>query len=82
MVYHQNGLPPVGVRLDEFRIRRIVEFWNYLRACDETGETSWETLEPLERAVTECLSRDPPDIDAADSLTAKAFFLIVGQGDL
>ena len=60
----------------------IVDFWNRLRVCDETGKTSWEVLEPLEREVTECLSSSPRDLGRAWSITAKAMLLITGQYDL
>lgn len=59
----------------------IIEFWNELRACDETGETSWEVLEPLERQVTEALYRDPPDYGKANWVTALAMLLIAGESE-
>jgi hypothetical protein len=79
MARPSDGLSPAIDHLSRVRIQRIVAFWNEVQVCEETGSTSWEALEPLEREVTECLSRDPPDIDRAESQTAKAMFLIVGQ---
>lgn len=73
-----DGSSPESERADHTRIEPITAFWNQWRVCDETGGTSWEALEALEREVTECLGREPPDIDRAESLTAKAMFLISG----
>ena len=64
---------------DDDRIRPLVEFWSVLRVCEETGRTSWETLESLERQVTECLVRGTAsDLLHAESLTARAQLLIAG----
>jgi len=77
----KGRLPPAGDSGDE-STRPIVEFWNQVRVCDATGQTSWEILEPLERQVTECLvRRRPRDLDRAASLTALAMILIAGQGE-
>lgn len=66
---------------DEERIRRLIEFWNQLRVSDDTGMTSWKILEPLERQVTEALSRRTRrDIALAESRTALAKLRITGQG--
>jgi hypothetical protein len=73
---------PDDPRTYEARLQQIVIFWNKLRTSGETGETTWEVLEPLEQQVTECLESDPPDIRRAESLTAKAAFLIEGCSDL
>lgn len=77
-----DGSSPESDHADRPRIAAIVAFWNQWRVCEETGRTSWEALELLEREVTECLNRDPPNIDRAESLTARAKFLIVGQYNL
>ncbi|MAT72049.1 MAG: hypothetical protein CMJ58_21295 [Planctomycetaceae bacterium] len=60
----------------------IIAFWSELRVSDDTGDTTWEALEPLEQQVTESLNRDPPDIALAMSLTRKAQRLIAGLDDL
>lgn len=75
---NDGSLPESDHADDKSRIARIIAFWNELRVCDETGWTTWEVLELLEREVTECLNRDPPDISYAEGLTAKAKFLIIG----
>jgi hypothetical protein len=64
------------------RQRQIARWWDQLRAGEDPGATTWEVLDPLERQVTDCLGRDPPDLDRADRLTAKAFLLVAGQEDL
>ncbi len=81
MLNRDARLSPGSAHSEEERRRLIVDFWNQLRACDETGLTDWETLEPLERQVTDCLKREPPDYDLAESLTAKADLLMAGQTD-
>lgn len=60
------------------RLQLVVDWWNSLRDCGESGATTWEELEKLEQEVTECLARDEPDIEQAESLTAKAILLIAG----
>ena len=77
--FSEDALSSVESGAKEKRIRQIVEFWNSLRVCDETGQTSWEVLEPLEREVTECLRQnDSSGIDQAESKTALAQILILG----
>lgn len=75
-----SGCPP-GDLVDslEDEIRRIVEFWNRLRVCEELGATSWGALEPIERQVTECLGQSPRDVAKAASLTAEAMLLVAGH---
>ncbi len=63
----------------EVRRRLIVEWWNRLRIDGHPGETTWEVLDCLERQVSECLRRTPPDISKAESLTAQAALLIDGR---
>ena len=83
MKYLQTALPPGESDAQQVpRIRLIVDVWNELRVCEELGETTWETLEPLERQVTEALHHDPPDITSADRLTAQALALIAGCTNL
>lgn len=75
-----SGCPP-GDSCDslENRIRRIAEFWSQLRICEELGATTWRALEPIERLVTDCLYKQPPDIGRAESLTALAMLMIAGR---
>ncbi len=80
--WQHSGLPPDDVSAVEPRIRRIVDFWNELDCSGESGATTWEVLEELRLEVTECLSRDPPDIDLAESLTARAMHSIAGAENL
>jgi hypothetical protein len=68
----------VTKRQTEDEIRELIEFWNQVRVCEELGAASWGVLEPLERAVTEALLQEPPDIVRARSLTAQAFCYISG----
>lgn len=60
------------------RQRMIAEWWSELRICGESGATTWEDLELLEREVTDCLALDPPDVCHAESLTALAMLRISG----
>ena len=75
-----SGCPP-GDSSDslEERVRRIVEFWNQLRICDELGATNWRALEPIERLVTDCLYKERPDIGRAESYSALALLMIAGR---
>ena len=75
-----SGCPPGDFHdsIDE-RIRRIAEFWNKSRVCDELGATNWRALEPIERQVTECLYKKPPDVGRAESLTALALLILDGR---
>jgi len=57
---------------------QIAEFWNELRASDELDPTNWEVLEPIERQVTECLDRNPPNYGEAKSLTAQTKLFLTG----
>jgi hypothetical protein len=78
MTLRTDGLSPDSfARPDQASIDYFVDFWNDLRTTDDTGRTTWEVLEPLEREVTECLYRG--DVGRAESLTAKAMLLIAGM---
>lgn len=57
----------------------IVDFWNLLSVYDELGGTIREELELLEREVTECLNRTPPDYLVAKRLTVDALDMVAGQ---
>lgn len=61
------------------RIRLIVDFWTQLAVCEDSGATTWEVLEDLERKVTDCLDRTPPQLGRAESLTAEAICRMTGQ---
>ncbi len=74
------GLPPTLSATDRERIQLVVEFWN-VTADGQSGETTKEVLEELQREVTDCLYRDPPDINMAERLTARAFHLIAGWNE-
>lgn len=63
------------------RTDQIVGVWNSLRTGDDPGATNWEVLERLEREVTDCLAKRPPDVMNAWSKTAKALLLIAGGSD-
>lgn len=56
---------------------RIVQFWTDLDSCDDTGQTTWEVLGPMQQEVTDCLEKD--DLGKAMSISAKAMLLINGQ---
>lgn len=72
-----SGCPP-GDSSDspDDEVRRIVEFWNRLRVCDELGATTWGALEPLERQVTESLDHRSRDVAKAASITAMAMLMV------
>ncbi len=72
------GLSPTLSATDRERIQCLVDFWNVCTANDDSGETTKEVLEELQREVTDCLYRNPPDIKMAERLTARAFHLIEG----
>lgn len=78
---HCTELPLENSKINEER-PKIIEFWSALHICEDPGETTWEVLDPLERQVTEYLDNDPPNIQMAVSLTAKAALLIDGCSNL
>ena len=59
-------------------LHKLVGIWTDLRNGEDTGATTWEVLEQLERDVTDALSHATPDVRRAERLTAKAMFLMVG----
>jgi hypothetical protein len=63
------------------RHRCIIHWWNAFSVCDHPGGSSWEVLDDIQCQVTECLSREPPDLDRAESLTAHAALLMAGMND-
>jgi hypothetical protein len=72
------GLPPRLSATDREKIQLIVDFWNGYMADGDSGHTTKEVLEELQREVTDCLYRDPPDINLAERLTARVLHLIEG----
>lgn len=76
------GLSPDNPDPVQERIRQIVDFWNELDCCGESGETTWGVLEELRLEVTECLDRTPPCVNKAESLTAYALLLMTGTDEL
>ena len=58
--------------------RCIAAFWNEIHIGCDSGATTWEVLDSLEKAVVDCLVSNPPDIKMAESLTAEAALLITG----
>ena len=75
-------LSPDDPQATDARRQQLVEFWNELRTEGNSGATTWEVLESLERQVTERLDHASPDIGEAESLTALAALLIAGHSDL
>lgn len=71
-------LSPEDPQATEVRHQQLIEFWNALRTCGDSGATTWEVLDALENEVTGCLYRSPPDIARAESLTGQAAILIAG----
>lgn len=66
----------------EFYRNEIIAWWNALRTCDDPGAATWEDLDGLELAVTECLSEDCPNIEKAIHLTAHAMLLVDGRAGI
>jgi hypothetical protein len=72
-------LSSVSTTSDNIDRQLIVDWWNEFDSCGSSGAATWEGLESIRLAVTDCLASDPPDIGRAKQLTAKAFFAIAGQ---
>lgn len=72
---HFAEMPPEDSNLNT-RKRRLVDYWNGLSVCDDSGGTSWDVLDDLRMQVTEFIDRGSPgDLRQAERLTAKAEFL-------
>ncbi len=82
MKTHCSKLSPEERDTLERQHKAIVSWWNELRVDGDSGATNWEVLDVMERQVSECLDRAPPDLNEAGSLTAKAALLIAGSYDL
>ena len=78
----QLDLSPDEADTAEVRIRLMVDWWNDLRVCDDSGATTWEELDKLEREVTDCLAKKPLDVNRVEALTAYAMLLIAGCTEL
>jgi hypothetical protein len=65
----------------EARIRLITGWWRDLYDGGDPGAATWEDLDRLQQEVTECLDRRSLNVGKADSLTARACFLITGCSD-
>jgi hypothetical protein len=63
----------------ESRLVLIADFWSAIHISGHTGATDWTTLDEIEREVTEAMYGATPDVNRAESLTFKAFFLISGD---
>jgi hypothetical protein len=63
----------------EHRLQQVIDFWNGLSCREDAGETTWGVLEDLQAEVSDCLSREPVDLNLAESLTAYAALLISGE---
>ena len=77
----KNGSLPEAIRASSPLTGHIVDWWNLLAICENSGATTWEVLDSIGLEVTDCLSCDPPDEGRAWSLTAKANMLLTGQFD-
>ncbi len=67
---------------DQDRLHLLREVWLGLSMSGDARATSWDVLETIQAQVTECLYFDPPDLERAEGLTAKAFLLREGQENL
>ena len=80
MIPRTDGLSPdAPVDAEQAEIAEISRFWDKRSIDDETGVTTREVLDEIERQVTDCLYQRPPDIPRARSLTARALLLIAGM---
>jgi hypothetical protein len=82
MKTHCSKLSPEELDTQERQTEAIVSLWSELRVGGNSGATTWEVLDQLEQQVSECLSRKPPDLVEARSLTYKAALLMAGSYDL
>lgn len=63
----------------EHRLEEVTAFWEALRVgSSDAGETTSDGLEDLYQDVVSSLSRNPPDIIRAESITAYAALLLSG----
>jgi hypothetical protein len=65
----RDGLSP------EERLRLVADIWCEIDG-EDSGATDWVALDELRLEVTEAMVRR--DVDLAESLTCRAFFLISG----
>jgi hypothetical protein len=74
-----NDSSPGGLADCAERIQQVVDFWTALYVGGDPGETTWGVLDEIQAEVTDCLSREPKDLDRAEGLTAYAAMLMSGQ---
>jgi hypothetical protein len=79
MAIHFNDLSPGRPPDYEERLQQVIDFWNAFSCLEDAGETTWGVLEEIQSAVSECLARDPVDLERVESLTANAALLISGK---
>jgi hypothetical protein len=74
-------LSPEELSERERKRRLVFEFWTDLYNEGDAGAATWEALDRLRDKVTAALSRRPPNVGLAESLTAKAAMMMIsGQG--
>lgn len=69
-----SGEPPSN----EERISNLKSCWRAILHGRSPGSTSWEVLEHLYYLAERSLAADPPDVDQAESLTARALCEMAG----
>jgi len=79
MADHFNDLSSGDPPDRDHRLQQVIDFWNGLSCHGDAGETTWEVLEDLQTQVSDCLSREPVDLERAESLTAYAALLMSGR---
>ena len=70
--------PGANQRKTGDRASEISEFWSQINFCEDSGATTWDVLERLQREATEALDQQPPDLKRADAATAEAMLRIAG----
>lgn len=64
---------------DRARVDALRAFWQrYVRLSKTPGATTWENLDYYYSRVDRCLGSCPPDIDLAESITARALLEFSG----
>jgi hypothetical protein len=65
----------------ERRRQCLIEAWNQLDLEEDFGAADRGVIMSLRARVTEALAKSPPDIELADSITARAFLIIQSNLD-
>lgn len=74
-----------GMSPDEESLKQrkalTIQFWSELRISDETGQTSWNELEPMELEAADLVQEPLTELNVlcSEGLVAKALGLIVGK---